>query len=1057
MTSKFAGRSGARRALAMVVAMATALGCLLAGTGTAAAALVPGAPGGPSWVTSMSSMPTNFKPGEENDSFLALATNVGGAPTTGTTTVTVELPPEAAVTFLQASIKVGLSPAGSCAQAGTTVTCTSTTALKPGEQFVIQVFVDVSATAGGTLASRVTVAGGGAPETVAGAAQTPVGGDAAPGVVPGSFFSATSTNQAGAHPNATAGFQLNTVRRTEPGGPELVEPAGSSLREIEIETPPGLIGSTMAARTCSIGLFNSGQCPADTIVGTENIQMAIAGPYNPAFAYLPLFFNLPVYNLAVPDGVPAQFGFKVLTVNVILRAKVRSGGDYGLTVAVGPNSQAGLIFSSETMFYGVPADNNESGSARLPFIDNPTTCGSPLTSSATGGFWQRPGLQFTALSAPTTWTGCERVPFSPSLSLRPQTTEADSPTGLDVDLHLPQNTDPEGLVSGALKEARVQLPPGLVVNPASAAGLGACSEAQVGLGDPSPAGCPDNAKIGTVEIESPLLDHPMPGSIYVATPHSNPFGTLLAMYVAVNDPKTGITIKLPGRIDTDPNTGQLTVSVRENPQLPFEDVRMRFFGGPQAALKTPQACGSYTTAAQLVPWGSPAIPDANVVDSFAVDRGAGGGGCAGGEASEPNQPQFEAGSVLTEAGAESPMVVRISRQDGSQRFGALNVDLPKGLLARLAGVPYCSDAAIAAAANKSGRAEQASPSCPSASRIGTVQVAAGAGSQPYQVSGNAYLAGPYKGAPISLVVVTPAVAGPFDLGTVVVRTALNVDPITTQVSAKSDRLPTILDGIPLDLREVKVSLDRPSFTRNPTNCEPTSIGGTVFSALGGAASVSNRFQVGSCKALAFQPKLKLQLKGSTKRTGHPALKAVVTYPKEGKYANIARAQVGLPHSEFLDQGNLNKTCTKPVLLAGNCPKSSVYGYAKAWTPLLDKPLEGNVYLVGGYGYKLPALVAELNGQFRVLLVGRVDSGKNKGVRNTFEVVPDAPVSRFELRMKGGKKYGLLINSENSCRKKQQASALFTAQNGDQLHLRPQITNGCGNKKAHKNKGHRAGK
>jgi hypothetical protein len=390
--------------------------------------------------------------------------------------------------------------------------------------------------------------------------------------------------------------------------------------------------------------------------------------------------------------------------------------------------------------------------------------------------------------------------------------------------------------------------------------------------------------------------------------------------------------------------------------------------------------------------------------------------------------------------------MHLTRKDDEQEFSSLDATLPTGFTAKLAGVPYCSDAAIAAAAGKSGAAEQASPSCPAASQIGSLTTGAGPGPNPYYVSGKAYLAGPYKGAPISLAFITPAVAGPFDLGNVVVRAAAFVDPETAQVTVKTDQVPQILDGVPLGIRSIAVKVDRQGFALNPTNCEAKSINLNVSGASGASANPSNSFQVGDCDKLAFGPKLKIQLKGATRRIGHPALKAVVTAgPGE---ANIGRAQVNLPHGEFLDQGNLNKTCTKPVLLEGRCPKKSIYGKAKAWTPLLDKPLQGPVYLVGGYGYKLPALVAELNGQIRVVLKGKVDSGPNKGIRNTFEAVPDAPVSRFVLEMKGGPKYGLFINSENLCHKPQRAIARFTAQNGLVDQTKPVIANQCGKKGKH---------
>jgi hypothetical protein len=389
---------------------------------------------------------------------------------------------------------------------------------------------------------------------------------------------------------------------------------------------------------------------------------------------------------------------------------------------------------------------------------------------------------------------------------------------------------------------------------------------------------------------------------------------------------------------------------------------------------------------------------------------------------------------------------RIPRAAGRARLGALAVKLPAGMLAKLAGVPYCPDAALAAVptAEGTGAAQLATPSCPAASRVGSVSVGAGAGTDPFYVNtGSAYLAGPYKGAPLSLAIVTPAVAGPFDLGNVVVRTALRVDPETARVTAVTDPLPTILDGIPLDVRSISLSLDRQGFTLNPTSCEAKSIEAQVGTQAGQTQTLTNRFQVGECGRLGFKPKVDITLKGGTKKTGHPALKAVVSYPKGGAYANIAKAQVALPGSEFIDQGNLNKVCTQPQLKSDTCPKKSIYGKVKAWSPLFEKPLEGNVYLGVGYGYKLPAVVAELAGQVRVLLAGKVDTSPSHGIRNTFEAVPDAPVEKFVIELKGGKNYGLFENSQDICKKKQVGSAVFTAQNGKVLSLSPTIGNSCG--------------
>jgi hypothetical protein len=613
------------------------------------------------------------------------------------------------------------------------------------------------------------------------------------------------------------------------------------------------------------------------------------------------------------------------------------------------------------------------------------------------------------------------------MSVRPSSTKASSPTGLGIELNLPQNETFEGTASATLKAVTVRLPDGVAVNPPAADGLAACSQSQIGIGNEQPNSCPSGSKVGTAEITTPLLEGPLKGSIYLAEQHNNPFGTLLALYLAVEG--EGVVVKLPGRVTADAATGQLTATFDNNPQIPFDTLNVKFADGPRATLVTPSSCGTYNIRSELTSWAS-STPV--VIDSpFEINQGCATGGFS---------PKLEAGTTNPVAGAYSAFTLRVTRQDGEQNLSRIAATLPKGLLAKIAGVPLCQDA------------QAVSGNCPAAAQIGTTTTGVGAGTQPLFIpqAGKSptavYLAGPYRGAPYSLVVRVPAQAGPFDLGTIAVRVALQVDVFTAQVTASSDPLPQILEGIPVAYRDVRVDTSRPEFIVNPTNCEPMKVTSTIAAINGASASPSSRFQVAGCGNLGFKPTLKLSLKGSTKRTGHPALKAVVTYPKEGVYANIARAQVNLPHSEFLDQGNLNKTCTRPVLLEGKCPKTSIYGKAKAWTPLLERPVEGPVYLVGGFGYKLPALVAELNGQIRVLLVGKVDTGPNKGIRNTFEAVPDAPVSRFVLEMKGGKKYSLLENSENLCEKPQYGQARFTAQSGAVEQLKPTIANSCSSKK-----------
>jgi hypothetical protein len=651
-------------------------------------------------------------------------------------------------------------------------------------------------------------------------------------------------------------------------------------------------------------------------------------------------------------------------------------------------------------------------------------------------------------SPPVEATGCDQLEFDPKIDVKPTTNLADAPTGLEFEMRIPQNEDVNGLATAHLRDAVVKLPEGMTINPPSAEGLGACSMAQVGIGadavpNGNPVSCPDASKLGTLEAESPAVDHPLKGEVFLAKQGDNPFGSLIALYLVIEDPETGLLVKLPGRVDPDPQTGQLTATFNNNPQLPVEGLRLKFFEGPHAALKTPSACGAHETTGTLTPWSAPEAPSAPVSSFFELTGGPSGGGCLPTGGAAPNTPSFEAGTLDPTAKAFTPFVLKLARADGTQPLVAVDTTLPRGLTARLAGTIYCPDAALAAAAGKAGKAEQAQPSCPASSHVGVVNVGAGAGSTPLNVQGQAYLAGPYKGAPLSMAIVTPAVAGPFDLGTVVVRTALYVDPVTTQVRAVSDEVPRILQGIPLNIRSIALRMDRPQFTLNPTSCNPMSVDGSALSAFGQSAPLSSPFQVGECGLLGFKPKLAIRFSGAPpRRGGYPKLTATLRMPAGG--ANIARAQVTMPKTEFLENAHIRTICTRVQYTAEACPPASVYGYAKAWSPLLDQPLEGPVYLRSSDN-KLPDLVASLDGQIHVDLVGRITSS-NARIRNTFDLVPDAPVSKFVLTMQGGKK-GLLVNSTNLCKAKPRASLQFDAQNGKVADSSPLVkVAGCGKKK-----------
>ena len=668
----------------------------------------------------------------------------------------------------------------------------------------------------------------------------------------------------------------------------------------------------------------------------------------------------------------------------------------------------------------------------------------------------------------------------------PGPTQADSPSGFAVDLDFPQSNDPTDQnttydpsipQAPEPKDITVKLPAGLAISPSSADGLQACSDLasdpagdQVHYDTTKPVTCPDASKIGTAMATSPLLAshdpqtdavngaEPIPGDVYLLKPHPGdlPVGGgsqegKFRLLIQLENPRFGVNIKLPGVALADKQTGQLTTTFTDNPQLPAKHITVSLKEGPRAPLASPVTCGKFDTAAHLVPWGTPGVPDADKSASFNVGSGPNGSACPASAAARPFAPTMSAGTESSKAGALSPFVLRLNRADGEQELSSLQATLPRGLAAKFTGIPYCSDAALAAAALRAGKAEQANPSCP-ASRIGTVTVGAGPGTNPLYTNGTAYLAGPYKGAPLSVAVITPAVAGPFDLGAIVTRNALYVNPATAQGRVVSDPFPKILDGVPLKLRSIDVNLDRPSFTLNPTNCSAMAVNATITSTDGASSSPTVPFQVGGCKDLGFKPDLKLNLKGGTKRSDYPALRAELTYPK-GNYANIAKAVVSLPHSEFLAQNHIKTICTRVQFAADQCPAGSIYGYATATTPLLDAPISGPVYLRSSSN-PLPDLVAALHGQVDVDLVGRIDS-KNGGIRTTFDAVPDAPVSKFVLTMQGGKK-GLLVNNRDLCKSVSRADVRFTGQNGMTLNSRPVLTSKCKKAKKGKGKAHRSG-
>jgi len=1019
----------------------------------------------PHWALTIVSGPASFAPGDTGDEYTVSAINTGGAATDGTpVTITDALPPGLTATAINGgdlfSNGLAFSGFGGNATCDTSsVTCTFDGNFDSGDSLIMTITVSVDASVSGAVSDSATVSGGG-PADAAASASTAIGSSAAAfGFAPGSVVAATTTSQAGAHPDLTTSFSLN--RRTP------ILPAGNA-RDVTVDLPSGLVGSATAVPQCDMTRVVTGTCPTNTMVGVATVTIWQGGD---------IAVDDPIFNIAPYDNEPAAFGFSVLGFfPVRLDTSVRSGSDYGITTTAPDLFEGAPVLSTTVMLWGVPGDHNGPGpdttfsetgdvsfggpgaaSSRAALLTNPTQCSSspPTVSLSTTSWPQGTTQPSTADSASATLpaiTGCDKLQFNPSLTVRPDTTVADSPAGINAELKLPQDSNPDGLATPELRNATVTLPPGLSVSPAAADGLQGCTDAQIALHSTAPATCPDASQIGTVSIHTPLLPDTLTGQIYLGTPNCDPCtnadaqdGNMLRGFIQAQG--DGVIIKLPGFFTADPATGQLTAHFLDNPQQPFDDLQLHFKGGPRGIVATPEACGTYTADGDLSPWSSPFTPDANTSDSFTIDSG-----CVSGFS-----PSFTAGTQDPQAGAYSPFVLSLSRSDTDQNFSGLSVKLPPGMLAKLAGVQECSDAQLAQAATNSASAEQASPSCPAGSQVGAVTTGAGPGPDPFFLSGKAYLTGPYKGAPYGLAIVVPALAGPFDLGTVVVRQALFIDPTTAQVTDVSDPFPTILDGIPLDLRRIDVDLNRPGFTVNPTSCDPMSITGTATSTQGATANLSSNFQVGGCQDIGFTPNLKIALtgKGKTESGDHPTLTATLTDP--AGQANIQSAKVALPLSLALDPNNSNNVCataTADAVHGGavGCPTSTIVGTATAVTPLLSQPLTGNVYLVQGIrtnsqGQKiktLPTLLVPLRGQIALDLRARTSVSGGKLV-TTFPTIPDAAVSKFTLNIDGGKKGLLVVTGRglNICQKNQVGNANFGAQSGKTTQANMTLSTPCG--------------
>jgi hypothetical protein len=1035
---------------------------------------------------------SNAIPGDSGPELWFDVDNVGDTATTGTITLTATLPnglKRLSVYKAEKGDFVDWSCPGSAGDA--TITCTTTDPIprhsaSRGLAIVLDVAQSLEAQVPTDRLVKVKVSGGGSPEApaalgcaagIAACATDSIHVDnqaAGFGILADSFLpdflradGLTPVRQASAHPERlTVPIDFTTVEDPAAGPVDKTE--AGSIRDLVVDLPPGFLGNPTAVGECSAAGFFLAECPPSSQVGTEYIKTThfIQGGNTVTNWYRP------VYNISHPRGSVADLAFIIAGNPVHIKASLDPANHYAIRSVVSDINETLPPFNQRLTLWGVPTDKshdaercskgNEVGNgidsskecstdlAQKPFITVPSQCESDNVFRLHHyDSWQEPGNFGPEIdyALPGKFEHCEKPRFEPKVEIEPTGKQANTPTGLDVHVKVAQNENADALATPPVKRFTVRLPLGMSFSPSFADGLKSCTLAQMKLGTNEEIACPEASRIGEVTLHTPLLPKAAEGSMFLAAQGDNPFGSTFALLLVLHDvEERGILVKIPGRIDVDETTGQITTVFNDTPQFPFDDLTLKFRSGPRAPLVSPPTCGAQTIGVEVASYAQPQDP-VNASNTYQVTEGPNGTPCPSDSARRGFHPTFSGGTLNPSAGAYSPFLFRLTRSDDEQELSQVTTILPPGLVAKIAGIPYCPDQAIASISNAlgTGAAEAARPACPAASQIGTVSAGLGAGPGPNYFPGKVYLAGPYKGAPLSLAVVAPGLAGPFDLGNVVVRAALFVNPENAQVKAVSDPFPTTLHGVILRVRDVRLRVDRPQTTINPTNCSPMSLNGLITGVGGDLLSTaddsllasSSPFQVGDCASLGFKPKLAFRLFGGTHRGSHPKFRATLTMPSGG--ANIKSASVALPHSEFLDQGHIGTVCTRVQFAANQCPAASIYGTATAKTPLLDETLAGNVYLRSSNN-PLPDMVVALKGKIDANVVGRIDSVKG-GIRNTFDLIPDAPVSSFTLTLAGGSK-GLLVNSRDICKDTPKATAKFQGQNGDAVTLHPALKSAC---------------
>jgi uncharacterized repeat protein (TIGR01451 family) len=1048
----------------------------------------------PQWTVSSVSVPTNFNPSAApgENRYKVLITNSGSASSQGPVTITDELPeglaldPKGASGVNTLAGKINNEAPGehfSCALS----TCVYSGVVIPDQTIEVSFPVDVSAEALGLspLTNVVRVSGGGADSASLSEPTTVSEEPAAFGMPPGAATSALSSTQAGAHPDLTNTYGFSSVNAADS--------LAGEPKNLTYSLPPGFAADFAGTPACTNAEFVSEECPTDSQVGVTTIDTQT---FEAKSSGEPLDFVAPVYNLVPEAGALATIAFDIagdffLEGQITLRPS-----DYGANVTFHniDDALASIVGGSLTV-WGVPAapvhnplryehdqgilgsfGHSDEGAALAPYFTNPTTCGGLLHSEFHVDSWEEPGREVEALTALSGGiVGCDSLAFEPQIETQPSSSSAETPTGLNVNLEAPQHYEnAEGNVSSNYKNIKVVLPEGMTLNPSAGAGLGSCTEAEFAyeaetLEPEAEKGCPREAKLGSVHARSPAIAEEAVGSVFIAKPYENKFGSLIALYIVARIPSRGVIVTAAGRAELNRETGQITTTFEESPQLPLADFTLTFHQGATSPLVTPPTCGTYTSQAVLNPWAEP-LQEHLLTSQFEITSGVGSGPCPSGGV-PPFAPKVVSGSQDNDAGAYSPFYLRIIREDGEQEITRFSTVFPPGITGKLAGIPLCPQADVEAARSATGQEELEHPSCPAASEIGHTIVSAGVGTVLAQAPGKVYLAGAYHGAGLSVVSITAAKVGPFDLGTVVIQFTLRINPTTAQVEVDgetSDPIPHIIDGIVVHVREIRAYVDREKFIINPTNCDPLGVSDTITGAGANYAipgdqvpvTVSSPFQTADCSSLEFKPVFKASTSAHTSRIEGASLHVTLNLPEEGgpgKEANVARVKVSLPKQLPSPLKTLQKACTEKAFgeNPGNCPVSSKVGEVKVNTPILSNPLTGPAYFVSHGGAKYPELIMVLSGEngIQVDVHGETFISKQGITSATFSTVPDVPFSQFELTFPE-REYPALTANGNLCKGSLIMPTEMVGQNGMVLDQSTKISvTGCpkAKKASHKKK------